>query len=137
MRWVSTSSVSAVVLASATLAATGCGSHKDHLASLERKQQCLFAAEDGAETEVVRSLLKSGQIPRSELAKSFPASIPKRDYLDADGNLLPLSRMKGQARAFYDDWMQKLETKPRIGPRLLKVQRSARDAAADRCSKLS
>jgi hypothetical protein len=126
------------VLASAALFVTGCGAHKkDPLASLEQKQHCLFAAEDGAETDVVRGLLRTGTIPKSELARSFPASIPKGDYLDANGNLLPLARMKGQAVAFYDDWMQKLETKPGIGPRLLKAQRDAREAAADRCAKLS
>jgi hypothetical protein len=137
MRWVSTSFASAA-LASAALVLTGCAAHKkDPLASLEHKQRCLFAAEDGAETDVVRTLLAKGTIPRSELARSFPTSIPKRDYLDANGNLLPLARMKGMAVAFYDDWMHELETKPGIGPRLLKAQRDARDAAADRCAELS
>ena len=136
-RSVSTSSASATLGLLLVLLASGCGGHKkDPLASLERKQKCLFAAEFGAEMNVVRSWVSAGRITKAEIVAQFPSDLPKSDYLDDTGNVLPYTKVADPARSYYDDWRLRLEHRPG-GDRLLAAQRKARNAAADRCASLS
>jgi hypothetical protein len=112
----------------------GCGSH-DPVAKTESQQHCLFVAEFNPEIAVVRAWIASGRLPRSEIGKHIPAGIPKRQYLDANGNLLPWSKIHGIALGYLDDWLNSLEHQPKTGVYLLKVQKRARDAASARCAK--
>lgn len=129
---ISRPSVAAAVVGLA-LAVAGCGSHKSATARLAKVDDCMSQAGHARTDEIVRGLIARGAIPEREVARKF-RGIPRSDYLDSEGKLLPFSRMPTDAQTALASWVVELESQAG-GRKIFDAEMNAVKAAKGSCSR--
>lgn len=59
--------------------------------------------------QIVRGMIRHGTIAKREVARHF-AGIPKAEYLDGSGTLLPVERLSTNSQAALLVWVGELES---------------------------